>query len=64
MAAIYGEHDRFVCRLVSSEYSSETTRLQGSTTKTDNGYAQRLLVKTAWHHRREIYHHPGRVMHT
>jgi transposase len=37
--------------LVPSEYSSGTTRVQGSITKTGNTHARRLLVEAAWHHR-------------
>lgn len=37
--------------LVPTEYSSGTSRVQGSITKTGNGHARRLLVEAAWHHR-------------
>jgi transposase len=37
--------------LVPSEHSSGQSRSQGSITKTGNGYARRLLVEAAWHHR-------------
>ena len=37
--------------LVPSEYSSGTTRVQGSITKTGNTHVRRLLVEAAWHHR-------------
>jgi transposase len=37
--------------LVPSEYSSGTSRLQGSITKTGNTHVRRLLVEAAWHHR-------------
>ena len=37
--------------LVPSEYSSGSSRVQGSVTKTGNGHARRLLVEAAWHHR-------------
>jgi transposase len=37
--------------LVPSEYSSGTSRVQGSITKTGNTHARRLLVEAAWHHR-------------
>ena len=47
--------------LVPSEYSSGTSRSQGSITKTGNGHARRLLVEAAWHHR-NIYRNPGQVM--
>ena len=43
--------------LVPSEYSSGTSRSQGSITKTGNGHARRLLVEAAWHHRK-IYRNP------
>ncbi|MBJ7478574.1 MULTISPECIES: IS110 family transposase [Rhodococcus] len=49
--------------LVPSEYSSGTSRSQGSITKTGNGHARRLLVEAAWHHRK-IYRNPGQVMRT
>ena len=48
--------------LVPSEYSSGTSRSQGSITKTGNGHARRLLVEAAWHHRK-TYRNPGQVMH-
>ena len=37
--------------LVPSEYSSGTSRVQGSITKTGNSHVRRLLVEAAWHHR-------------
>jgi transposase len=37
--------------LVPSEYSSGSSRVQGSITKTGNGHVRRLLVEAAWHHR-------------
>ena len=37
--------------LVPSEYSSGTSRTQGSATKTGNGHVRRLLIEAAWHHR-------------
>jgi transposase len=37
--------------LVPSEYSSGTSRVQGSITKTGNTHVRRLLVEAAWHHR-------------
>ncbi|XVV00172.1 IS110 family transposase [Actinosynnema sp. CA-248983] len=37
--------------LVPSESSSGASRVQGSTTKTGNTHARRLLVEAAWHHR-------------
>jgi transposase len=38
--------------LVPSEQSSGGRRSQGSITKTGNSHARRLLVETAWHHRK------------
>ena len=46
--------------LVPSEYSSGSSRAQGSVTKTGNGHARRLLVEAAWHHRAP--YRPGAVM--
>ncbi len=43
--------------LVPTEYSSGTTRSQGSITKTGNTHARRLLVEAAWHHRK-TYRNP------
>ncbi len=40
--------------LVPAEYSSATRRAQGSITKAGNGHARRLLVESAWHHRRPL----------
>jgi len=40
--------------LVPAEYSSGTRRAQGSITKAGNGHARRLLVESAWHHRRPL----------
>jgi transposase len=37
--------------LVPSEYSSGSSRVQGTITKTGNGHVRRLLVEAAWHHR-------------
>ena len=37
--------------LVPSEYSSGSSRVQGSITKTGNTHVRRLLVEAAWHHR-------------
>jgi transposase len=37
--------------LVPCEYSSGTSRVQGSITKTGNTHVRRLLVEAAWHHR-------------
>ena len=38
--------------LVPAEHSSGTQRVQGSITKTGNTHARRLLVESAWHHRK------------
>jgi transposase len=38
--------------LVPSEYSSGQSRSQGSITKAGNTHVRRLLVESAWHHRR------------
>ncbi|WP_064257831.1 IS110 family transposase [Rhodococcus sp. D-6] len=46
--------------LVPSEYSSGSSRAQGSITKTGNSHARRLLVEAAWHHRAR--YHVGAVM--
>jgi len=46
--------------LVPSEYSSGSSRVQGSITKTGNTHARRLLVEAAWHHRPR--YHIGAVM--
>jgi len=37
--------------LVPSEYSSDSSRVQGAITKTGNAHVRRLLVEAAWHHR-------------
>ena len=37
--------------LVPSEYSSGSSRVQGSITKTGNTHVRRLMVEAAWHHR-------------
>ena len=37
--------------LVPSEYSSGSSRVQGSITKTGNTHVRRLLIEAAWHHR-------------
>lgn len=47
--------------LVPSEYSSGTSRAQGSITKTGNAHVRRLLVESAWHHRKP-YRNPGPTM--
>lgn len=38
--------------LVPTEYSSGDTRSQGGLTKTGNGHVRRLLIESAWHHRK------------
>jgi len=38
--------------LVPTEYSSGSSRVQGSITRTGNAHARRLLIEAAWHHRR------------
>ncbi len=38
--------------LVPTENSSGDSRSRGSTTKTGNGHARRLLVESSWHHRK------------
>jgi len=38
--------------LVPSEYSSGTSRVQGSITKAGNTHVRRLLIEAAWHHRK------------
>ena len=47
--------------LVPCEYSSGTTRVQGSITKAGNAHVRRLLIEAAWHHRRS-YRNPGPTM--
>ena len=46
--------------LVPSEYSSGSSRVQGTITKTGNTHVRRLLVEAAWHHRAR--YHVGAVM--
>jgi hypothetical protein len=46
--------------LVPSEYSSGSSRVQGTITKTGNTHGRRLLVEAAWHHRPR--YHVGAVM--
>jgi transposase len=38
--------------LVPSEYSTGTSRVQGSITKAGNTHVRRLLIESAWHHRK------------
>jgi len=47
--------------LVPSEYSSGTSRVQGSITKAGNAHVRRLLIEAAWHHRAS-YRNPGPTM--
>lgn len=47
--------------LVPCEYSSGTTRVQGSITKAGNAHVRRLLIEAAWHHRHP-YRNPGPTM--
>jgi transposase len=47
--------------LLPSEYSSGSSRVQGSITKTGNTHVRRLLVEAAWHHRM-VYRGPGVVL--
>lgn len=47
--------------LVPTEYSSGTSRVQGSITKAGNAHLRRLLVEAAWHHR-AAYRNPGPTM--
>lgn len=58
LAVAIGDWDRFTGNtigafvgLVPSEYSSGSSRVQGSITKTGNTHVRRLLVEAAWHHR-------------
>jgi len=58
LAVEIGDWDRLTGRsigaylgLVPTEYSTGTSRSQGSITKTGNGHARRLLIEAAWHHR-------------
>jgi transposase len=47
--------------LVPTEYSSGTSRVQGSITKAGNAHVRRLLIEAAWHHR-GAYRNPGPTM--
>ena len=38
--------------LVPCEYSTGTSRVQGSITKAGNTHVRRLLIESAWHHRK------------
>ena len=38
--------------LVPCEYSTGTSRVQGSITKAGNTHVRRLLIEAAWHHRK------------
>jgi len=64
LAVEIGDWRRFTGRtidayvgLVPSEYSSGATRTQGGLTKTGNGHVRRLLIESAWHHRKR--YQPG-----
>lgn len=57
LAAEIGDWNRFTGHtigsfvgLVPSEYSSGSSRVQGTITKTGNTHVRRLLVEAAWHH--------------
>jgi transposase len=63
-----GDWDRFTgssigayVGLVPTEYSSGTSRVQGSITKAGNAHVRRLLIEAAWHHRAS-YRNPGPTM--
>ncbi len=47
--------------LVPTEYSSGSSRVQGSVTKAGNAHVRRLLIEAAWHHR-AAYRNPGPTM--
>lgn len=47
--------------LVPTEYSSGSSRTQDAITKTGNAHARRLLVESAWHHKKD--YRPGAVRH-
>lgn len=47
--------------LVPTEYSSGSSRAQGSITKVGNAHVRRLLVEAAWYHRTP-YRNPGPTM--
>jgi transposase len=58
LAVEIGDWDRFTGNsigsfvgLVPCEYSSGSSRVQGSITKTGNTHVRRLLIEAAWHHR-------------
>lgn len=64
LAVEIGDWDRFSGRtigaylgLVPAEYSSGSSRVQGTLTKTGNGHVRRLLIEAAWHHRKR--YRPG-----
>lgn len=59
LAVEIGDWHRFTGRtigayigLVPTEYSSGATRSQGGLTKTGNTHVRRLLIESAWHHRK------------
>ena len=47
-----GGWHRFNLGLVPTEYSSESSRVQGGLTKTGNSDVRQLLIQAAWHHRK------------
>ncbi|WP_460787768.1 transposase [Microbacterium insulae] len=68
LAVVIGDWHRFTGNtigaylgLVPTEYSSGSSRAQGAITKTGNAHACRLLVESAWHHKKD--YRPGAVMH-
>lgn len=67
LAVEIGDWDRFTganiasyLGLVPSEHSSGQKRSQGGITRTGNAHARRLLVESAWHHKRD--YRVGRTM--
>jgi transposase len=65
LAVEIGDWERFTgatigafCGLVPTENSSGGSRSLGSITKTGNAHVRRLLVESAWHHKK-IYNRPG-----
>jgi transposase len=68
LAVEIGDWDRFTgasigafVGLVPSEHSSGQTRSQGPITKSGNGHVRRLLIESAWNHRRS-YRSPSTTM--
>jgi len=67
LATEIGDWDRLTGRtigaylgLVPTEYSSGDTRTQGGLTRTGNTHARRLVIESAWHHRKP--YRPSEVM--